>query len=209
MKNKYLLILIIFSFSSCKDRIEKRIEIINNINDSLMNVVSNIKDKAEAESFNLKIESLGDSVNSIRNDKGYKKGYLKKTITNLDSLRTLFKIRQSVIFNRYASEKITGKYEGNGRTYGYLKNWGKLPNGVIFTKININKTGRVSIDYLFSTNKHWANAEAKISNCIISNDTLIKGKFIDNKGVVCEFEWNENKLSLQNNNWDSENKLVK
>ena len=209
MKIKYLLILLIFYFSSCKDRIEKRIDIINNTNDSLMNVVSNIKDKAEAESFNLKIISLADSVNSIKNDKGYKKGYLKNTITNLDSLITLFKIKQSVIFNRYSSEKITGKYEGNGRSYGYIKNWGKVPNGVIFTKININKNGRVSIDYLFSNNRRWANAEAKISNCIISNDSLIKGKFIDNKGVVCEFEWNENKLSLQNNNWDCENKLVK
>lgn len=209
-KKYYLLLFLTISILSCKNEIEKRIEAINIINDSLSNSIPSITKIQDIDLFEARIKSLRDSIHTIMKDKNLKEDYLNKTKSKFKIVENLFNEKKQIIIDQYTSKIIQGKYVGSGVFYAYVENWGNVPIGVIFTKFDMFDNGSIDLKFLSSSRGKWEYEELVISNCSIINDTFIKGDFIDKKGgVKCHFEWSPKVINLKGSKWGSKNKIEK
>lgn len=207
-----LLIILLFtiSFSSCKNKVQKRIDLIEKTTDSLYKSIDNIKDLPKLKMSETKFKIIKDSLNKILSDKKYKQKYGEEVCIKIDSTENKLNYKREKIYIKYASKIIKGHYKGQGPTFSYLPNWGNIKSGLLFTETIINDNGDVEIASMNSQILHWDKSKCSLAEIEIISDTSINGKFIFEKNEICNFEWKPNNLLLFSiSKWQTYNDKIK
>jgi len=209
------------TFTSCKSKNEKKAE-------QLMDKVNNLKteliktpiiDRKLIKNYSLNIESLKDSLNSIRRDEKINgKKIIGDIYSNIEKLNTML----DSVLGIYSINLMKGHYNGEGKQFFLVKNWGYMDFGSIATDITINPNTAVKI----FTKDSFGNEEEgniKLVNIKNESDTLITGdcEIAENGSIYCAFTWRQNNIILkrtydtnasgtrQTISWESENSIAK
>ena len=192
MKNTIKLLIIIFtiSFCSCKNKVQKRIELIEKITDSLNKSIDNIKDVNQVTLSNAKVKLIKDSIYKISTDKKYKSEYLDDYFIKIDSTEKKLLRKTQKIYKPFAAQIMVGKYNGFGGIYSQGYSVGSREYDV-----EVLKSGIVDYGEKRSLGS-WQHANLNLSEITIVSDTLVKGDLFYETKRVCSFEWTPKKLKL-------------
>jgi hypothetical protein len=206
MKNTLKLIVILLftiTFGSCKNEVQKRIELIEKITDSLNKSLDNLKDIKQITLANEKVQLIKDSIYKISTDKKYKSDYLNDYFVKIDSTEKKLLRKEQEIYKTFATETMIGKYTGFGRNFYE----GKYVIGSFDTEVEIIKTGIVEVKQKANMGD-WELFKCNFSDIVTISDTLIEGDLILGKNKVCSFKWTPNKLYFNAGAWDSDCKII-
>ena len=193
MKNKLKLLIILLltlSISSCSNKVKKRIDLIENITDSLYKSIDNLKDVKQIKLANAKVELIKDSIHKISTDKKFKLKYLDDYFVKIDSTEKKLLRKEKYIYKSYASEIMVGKYTGFGSIYS--KNYAV---GLREYNVEVFKSGIVDYGEKRSLGS-WQHANLNLSDITAVSDTLINGDIYYQTKKICSFEWTPKKLHL-------------
>ena len=193
MKNTLKLIIILLftiTISSCKNEVQKRIELIEKKTDSLNKSIDNINDIKQIALANEKVKLIKDSIYKISTDKKYKSKYLNDYFIKIDSTEKKLQRKEQKINKIFASKIMVGKYNGFGGIYsqGYSV-------GSVEYNVEVLKSGIIDYGEKRSLGS-WQHTKLNINDITTASDTLIKGDIFYETKRICSFEWTPKNLKL-------------